>query len=206
MKKFKPLRFLVLLHIIMNVMFAIPAIYMFFTLQSEYKKNLATTQYCVLTLFYISSSFYIVWGYGRQGYIELFMMHFLLDPIFVIFIIVSIGFVGMLTVSFADHWFNYVNLIGVPIMHFFFVGNFRLFLKWVILQSWQVILWKLSFFIDGLIYFGIGAYYMAVNYKLTGGFMPEIEGQLKDFCLLFVFANFSLFMELFGAVSGKDKT
>jgi hypothetical protein len=47
---------------------------------------------------------------------------------------------------------------------------------------------------------------MAVNYKLTGGFMPEIEGQLKDFCLLFVFANFSLFMELFGAVSGKDKT
>jgi hypothetical protein len=57
-------------------------------------------------------------------------------------------------------------------MNFVFIGNFRLFLKWTILTSWQLIIWKLSFFIDGMIYFGIGAYYMAVDYKLTGGYLP----------------------------------
>jgi len=79
-------------------------------------------------------------------------------------------------------------------MNFFFIGNFRLFLKWTKLKPWQIIIWKITFFIDGMAYFGIGAYYMAVNYKLTGGYLPEVESKLKDFCLLFVFANFSLYV------------
>ena len=59
-------------------------------------------------------------------------------------------------------------------MHFFFIGDFRLFLKWVILALWQIVLWKFAFFIDGLTYFSIGAYYMAADYKITGGLMPEL--------------------------------
>jgi hypothetical protein len=97
-------------------------------------------------------------------------------------------------------------MLFVPFMFFMAVGNFRLFLKWVILKPWQVILWKSTLMINGIIYFMIGAYYMMTNYQLTRGFMPAIESKLKDFVLLFVFANFSLFMEMYSGVSGKDKT
>ncbi len=47
---------------------------------------------------------------------------------------------------------------------------------------------------------------MMTNYQLTRGFMPAIQSKFKDFVLLFVFANFSLFMEMYGRISGKDKT
>lgn len=57
-------------------------------------------------------------------------------------------------------------------MNFIYIGNFRLFYKFTILDRWMIILWKISYLIDGLVYFGIGAYYMAVDYKLTSGFLP----------------------------------
>jgi hypothetical protein len=57
-----------------------------------------------------------------------------------------------------------------------------------------------------MIYFGIGAYYMAFNYKLTQGYLPDVESKLKDFVLLFVFANFSLYIEMFNAIGNRDKT
>lgn len=187
-------------------MFGIPALYMFFTLDSMFKKYLATVQYCSITLYYILSSIYILWGHGNKGLFEFFIMHILIDTLLLILVVVSIGFIGMLTVYFSDERFSWVNVVGIPVMNFVFIGNFRLFLKWAILSPWQIIIWKITFFLDGMIYFGIGAYYMAFNYKLTQGYLPEVDSKLQDFCLLFVFANFSLYVEMFGAIGGRDKT
>jgi hypothetical protein len=92
------------------------------------------------------------------------MMNLLLDGLMLNYLVVCIGFVGLFQVSWSEVWFDWVNTIEIPLMQFFFISNFRLFLKWTKLKKWQVVIWKISFFIGGVTYFMIGSYFMMVNY------------------------------------------
>lgn len=45
----------------------------------------------------------------------------------------------------------------------------------------------------GLIFFYVGFTYMKGAYKITKGFMPEVEDTVKNVIYLYVFGNMDLF-------------
>jgi len=66
-----------------------------------------------------------------------------------------------------------------------------LIVKW---SRWKVILFKLVLLADSAVFFQIGAYYMSANYQYTNGTLPELDGKVKDFVLLYIFGLFALFV------------
>jgi hypothetical protein len=78
-----------------------------------------------------------------------------------------------------------------------------LHVKW---PKWRVILFKLVLLADSAVIFEIGAYYMSVDYLYTKGEDPQLDGQIKDFVLLYIFGLFALFVELYTKVCDIDQT
>ena len=114
------------------IFLTIPAVYMFYTNYSLFKTIFATINYCCLGIFFAIDSIYVVWG-TKQAFKEWLMMFFLVDNLLLNFVSVVIGFLGLFLVDFRGSWFDWINLIFVPVIHFIFVGNFRLFIKWTLL-------------------------------------------------------------------------
>lgn len=52
----------------------------------------------------------------------------------------------------------------------------------------------------------MGAYYMSQNYQYTNGADPQLDGQVKDFVLLYIFGLFTLFCELYSKLCDIDET
>ena len=60
--------------------------------------------------------------------------------------------------------------------------------------------------VGSIVFFCIGAYIMLIDFKITSGMVPSIDSTFKDFALLYTFANFSFFNEIFCKISDFDKT
>jgi hypothetical protein len=75
--------------------------------------------------------------------------------------------------------------------------------KW---KRWEVVLYKLSVLLCGLISFYVAYEYMLGKYKVTKGFYIQKENQLKELVYLYVFGNLELFFELYRKLSDFDQT
>lgn len=72
--------------------------------------------------------------------------------------------------------------------------------------KWKVILFKIVLLADAAAFFQIGSYYMSTNYKYTNGDDSDLDGQVKDFVLLYIFGLFTLFCELYSKICDIDET
>lgn len=125
---------------------------------------------------------------------KIFNLYVLLDNIFLAQVASSFGFIGFLLVIYNKHWYQLITMMAYPIEILFFVGNFRIMMLMVKWSKWKVILFKLVLLADSAVFFEIGAYYMSVNYQYTSGAVPELDGKVKDFVLLYIFGLFALFV------------
>lgn len=125
---------------------------------------------------------------------KIFNLYFLLDNIFLAQVASSFGFVGFLLVIYNNYWYQIITMMAFPIEIIFFVGNFRIMMLIVKWSKWKVILFKFVLLADSAVFFQIGAYYMSVNYQYTNGRLPELDGKVKDFVLLYIFGLFALFV------------
>jgi hypothetical protein len=96
--------------------------------------------------------------------------------------------------------------MAFPIEIIFFVGNFRIMMLSVKWSKWRVILFKLVLLADSTVIFEIAAYYMSNDYKYTKGVDTELDSQIKDFVLLYIFGLFALFVELYSKMCDIDQT
>lgn len=74
------------------------------------------------------------------------------------------------------------------------------------MSKWRVIAFKLSVLSCGLIFFYIGVVYMRGGYKITSGYLPEVEEIVKNIVYLYVFGNTDLFFEYYRKISEFDQT
>jgi len=59
----------------------------------------------------------------------------------------------------------------IPVSFFFFVGNFRVCLKFADWNRVQIIVYKIAILSGAVCFFQIGAYFMAVDYSYTKGML-----------------------------------
>jgi hypothetical protein len=61
-------------------------------------------------------------------------------------------------------------MVMIPVSFFFFVGNFRVCLKFA---DWnrEIIVYKIAILCGAVCFFQIGAYFMAVDYSYTKGML-----------------------------------
>jgi hypothetical protein len=97
-------------------------------------------------------------------------------------------------------------MFGIPISFFFFVGNFRVCVRFSDWKKWRIIPFKFSLMVGAICFFEIGAYFMTVNYSYSGGENTALDSKVKDFILLYAFGTFDFFMQLFAKISDFDQT
>jgi hypothetical protein len=137
---------------------------------------------------------------------KVFNLYVLLDNIFLTQVASSFGFIGFLLVIYTGNWFEVVSMVAFPLEMVFFVGNFRVMMLLVKWSKWRVILYKLILLADSALFFEIGAYYLSVNYYYTGGADSTLDGQVKDFVLLYIFGLFAVFVEMYSKICDIDQT
>jgi hypothetical protein len=84
-------------------------------------------------------------------------------------------------------------IVMIPISFFFFVGNFRVCIRYADWNSAQIIIYKLAILVGAVCFFQIGAYFMAVDYSYTQGQLEELDSKIKDFITLYAFGTFYFF-------------
>ena len=137
---------------------------------------------------------------------KIFNLYALLDNIFLTQVASSFGFIGFLLVIYTGNWYEVISMIAFPLEMIFFVGNFRIMMLYVNWSKWRVILFKLVLLADSALFFEIGAYYLSVNFLYTGGTNPTLDGQVKDFVLLYIFGLFAVFVEMYSKICDIDQT
>ena len=137
---------------------------------------------------------------------KVFNLYVLLDNIFLTQVASAFGFIGFLLVIYTENWYEVVSMVAFPLEMVFFVGNFRVMMLLVKWSKWRVILFKLILLADSALFFEIGAYYLSVNFYYTGGVNPTLDGQVKDFVLLYIFGLFAVFVEMYSKICDIDQT
>lgn len=137
---------------------------------------------------------------------KIFNLYVLLDNIFLTQVASSFGFIGFLLVIYSGNWYEVMSMIAFPLEMVFFVGNFRVMMLMVKWSKWRVILYKLILLADSALFFEIGAYYLSVNFLYTGGVDSTLDGQVKDFVLLYIFGLFAVFVEMYSKICDIDQT
>lgn len=137
---------------------------------------------------------------------KVFNLYILLDNIFLTQVASSFGFIGFLLVIYDGHWYQVISMLAFPVEILFFVGNFRIMMLLVKWSKWRVILYKLVLLADSAVFFEIGAYYMSANYQYSGSTDTTLDGQVKDFVLLYIFGLFALFVEMYSKMCDIDQT
>lgn len=90
-------------------------------------------------------------------------------------------------------WMEKVCLACFPVWVIYFAGYLRVLVAYGDLARWEVISYKLVVMICGLIFFYIGYDYMMGTYKVTNGFLVELEATIKDMIYLYVFGAVEMF-------------
>lgn len=137
---------------------------------------------------------------------KVFNLYILLDNIFLTQVASSFGFIGFLLVLYDGHWYQIISMLAFPVEILFYVGNFRIMMLMVKWSKWRVILFKLIMLADSAVFFEIGAYYMSANFQYSDGTDTTLDGQVKDFVLLYIFGLFALFVEMYSKMCDIDQT
>ena len=85
-------------------------------------------------------------------------------------------------------------------------GYLRVLIVYCYWKRWQIIFFKFSVLVSGLIFFYIGFVYLKGGYKITKGYLISLEIQLKDLSTLYVFGLVELFFEFYRKLSQFDQT
>jgi hypothetical protein len=133
-------------------------------------------------------------------------MVIIVDNPLLLWITSMISYVSMIHILNKDIFASWVYFFPPPIIHFLIALYMRLRLKWTKVSRFEVFLLKSSLAVSALTYVVIGAVYMIDSYVPSRGMRPDIDANYKNFVLLFVFANFSFFFELYALVGHKDQT
>jgi hypothetical protein len=130
----------------------------------------------------------------------------LIDNILLTQVVASIGFVGMIMVTFVGDYREYLAVFLVPFMYFLLSGNFRLSLINYQWNKFKTVSIKIILLSGAIVLFGIGTYIMFINFKITDGYEPDTDSKFKDFTLLYTFGNFAFYAELYSKTGDFDKT
>lgn len=89
---------------------------------------------------------------------------------------------------------------------FYYAGSLRVMIAYEKWERWKIVLYKLAVMTCGLIFFYVGFTYMNGAYKITKGYLPEVEETVKNVVYLYVFGNVDLFFEYYRRISEFDQT
>ena len=118
---------------------------------------------------------------------EVIKLYFILDSIIPVAIAGLIGFYTVLDFLSTKEWYETCYAIAFPVTVVYVTGYLRVLIVYSYWERWQIIFYKLSMLISGLIFFYIGFVYLNGGYKITKGFLVNLETQLKDLSTLYVF-------------------
>ena len=139
---------------------------------------------------------------------EALMLYLLLDNAFMILILAEVGFIGLFIV-FSEIFveaFEIVNIVINAIGLHFLVGNFRILCLRFTWSKCEVILTKIILVLSGCVFVGIGCFILITQVSFLTNISSDFANKVKDYCLLYVFGLFSLFLELYSKLSNIDGT
>lgn len=137
---------------------------------------------------------------------EVLKLYLLLDSSVPVVIAATIGFFAISNFASTNKWFQVMSAVAFPIWVTYLGGSMRVMIAYVKWTKWELILYKIVLIFSGLIFFYVGYEYMMGRYKITSGYLVEVESRFKDMIYLYVFGIVELFFEYFRRLSYFDQT
>ena len=130
-------------------------------------------------------------------WLEVLKMYVIFDSILPVVSFAMIAFIAILNFLTTGEWYEVFYYVAFPIWFVYMSGYLRVSIKYSYWSKWEVIFYKSSVLICGLIMFYTGFKYMNGAYKFTSGFLASAEVKLRELTYLYVFGVVELFFELF---------
>jgi hypothetical protein len=105
---------------------------------------------------------------------QVLKLYVLVDSLVPVLIATIIGFYSILNFLSVGAWYNYVYAIAFPTWVVYFAGNLRVMVAYSKCSRWEIIIFKLTLLICGLVFFYIGFTFMRGGYKITRGYLKEV--------------------------------
>ena len=89
------------------------------------------------------------------------------------------------------------------VTYFAFQGNCKVILAYCKYKCWETIVFKLSLFIGMMIYIILAVYFIINSFDAIP-ISKEKMSQFQEMFLLYIFAHFTSYMEIFNKINERD--
>ena len=139
---------------------------------------------------------------------EVLILFFSMDSLVPVIIAGIIGYVSLQRFVMQEQpkWYHYAYMVNFPLWVVYFGGFLKVMIAYAEWSRWEVIFYKISVMACGLTFFYVGFSYMNGGYKITSGFIVQIEWKFRDLVYLFVFGVEELYFEFYRRLSYFDQT
>ena len=140
---------------------------------------------CILVLsgaaIALASDIYLV------GWKNTLKLWFYMDSITPVQIALEITFHYMMKELQPWNSIKWMGVIVFPIYIIYLPGNLRVNVKFAKWGKWRVLFYKATMILTGCCSFYIGFMYLRGAYKISLGFLPQLQLKLKNLIILYVF-------------------
>jgi hypothetical protein len=160
----------------------------------------------IITFVAVGFTLSVVSSLQLAPWLEVLKLYFMLDSLIPVLVAGLIGFFSVFDFLSTGEWYELGFEACFPVFVFYYGGSLRVMIAYERWARWKVVLYKLACMSCGLIFFYVGFTYMNGAYKVTKGYLPQVEETVKNVVYLYVFGNVDLFFEYYRRISEFDQT